>query len=556
MKNSMYEYYEVKPVSGIADMMEQALKEAPLEIAYSYKVLDEIRSLTYEAFINRVSSLGAFLTEKGFKKSAIACVGKNSIGWITAYFTALRSEGYFVPIDKELPENDIIHLLNDSESEVIFCDEKFCSLINERKSELKFAKIFICLDGAESDDMFISLSDALTLGSSLDKTEYLSSKSDPDDMKLLVYTSGTTGMSKGVMLSERNIVSCVYYGLHVSTVYTKGLSVLPYNHTYEAVADLLVSFHHHSMLCINEALPAILKNLRLYKPDYIYIVPAIAEMFHSRIMKDLALKGMTDTFYGLVLKSKELLRNGIDKRKEIFSFLHDIFGGKLIKIVCGGAPIRPEVGEFFENIGITLVNGYGITECSPLVSANHDKYNDVRTAGIKLPCLEWKIDNPNEEGIGEICVKGPTVMLGYYKSPELTAEVIRDGWFYTGDYGRITNDDKLIISGRKKNIIVLDNGKNVYPEEIESYIQNLDYVTEVIVSGIKDENGIEKALSAEVFLSEQKTTAEVLKEIKNVCKELPIYKQISKVTIRDKEFEKTASNKIKRFIGDKIKKKN
>ena len=273
-------------------------------------------------------------------------------------------------------------------------------------------------------------------------------------------------------------------------------------------------------------------------------------------MKDLALKGMTDTFYGLVLKSKELLRNGIDKRKEIFSFLHDIFGGKLIKIVCGGAPIRPEVGEFFENIGITLVNGYGITECSPLVSANHDKYNDVRTAGIKLPCLEWKIDNPNEEGIGEICVKGPTVMLGYYKSPELTAEVIRDGWFYTGDYGRITNDDKLIISGRKKNIIVLDNGKNVYPEEIESYIQNLDYVTEVIVSGIKDENGIEKALSAEVFLSEQKTTAEVLKEIKNVCKELPIYKQISKVTIRDKEFEKTASNKIKRFIGDKIKKKN
>ena len=544
-------YYEVAPVSSIADMMEQALKAVPLNIAYRYKHEDEIRCLTYEAFINRVWSLGAFVAEKGFKNSRFACIGKNSIEWITAYFTALRSGGSFVPLDKELPETDIIYLLNHSESEVIFYDAKFEELFRSRRDELKFAKLFIGLEREENDGEFISISLSIKEGANLDKADYLSCKNEPDDMKMLVYTSGTTGMAKGVMLSEKNICSCVYYGLQVSTIYENGLSVLPYSHTYESVVDVLVSFHKHAALCINDSLPAVLKNLKLFKPDYVYIVPAIAEMFYTRIIRDLAAKGMTEQFEALIAKSNGMRKVGIDKRKEIFSFIHDIFGGNLKKIVCGGAPIRPEVGEFFDNIGICLVNGYGITECSPLVCCNHDEFNDVRTAGIRIPCLEWRIDNPNEEGIGEICVKSPTVMLGYYKQPELTAEVIKDGWFYTGDYGMITDKDQLVISGRKKNIIVLNNGKNIYPEEIEGYIQNLDYIAEVIVSGEKDENGNESSLLAEVYMTEKKTVSEVLQEIRNACKELPIYKQISKVIIRDKEFEKTSSNKIKRFVGRK-----
>lgn len=540
-------YYKVSPIESIADMMNQALAEAPLEIAYKYKHGDEIRSLTYEAFINRVYSLGAYLAEKGFADARSACIGKNSIGWITAYFTSLRSSGSFVGLDKELPEKDIIHLLNDSESEVIFCDEKFEDLLLSHKDELKFAKLFISLEKEASQDGFVSLMQAISEGSALEKERFLACKNEPNDMKMLVYTSGTTGNSKGVMLSQRNIVSCIYYGLQVSTIYSTGLSVLPYSHTYESVVDILVSFHHHSTICINDSLPAVLKNLKLFKPDYIYIVPAIAEMFYTRIMRDIAAKGMSEMFGQLIAKSNGLLKIGVDKRKEMFAFIHDIFGGNLIKIVCGGAPIRPEVGEFFENIGICLVNGYGITECSPLVCCNHDEFNDIRTAGIRIPCLEWRIDNPNEDGIGEICVKSPTVMLGYYKRPDLTAEVIKDGWFYTGDYGMINEKDQLIISGRKKNIIVLNNGKNIYPEEIEGYIQGLDYIAEVIVSGEKDEKGNENSLLAEVFLTEKKTVGEVLKGIKEACKELPIYKQISSVVIRDKEFEKTTSNKIKRF---------
>ncbi|MBR2957313.1 MAG: AMP-binding protein, partial [Clostridia bacterium] len=410
-------------------------------------------------------------------------------------------------------------------------------------------------DRTENEDNFISFEKALDEGATLDKAEYLAYQSDPNAMKMLVYTSGTTGMSKGVMLSEKNLMSCVCYGLQVSTVFDVGLSVLPYSHTYESVADLLVSFHHHSTLCINESLKAVLKNLQTYQPEYIYIVPAIAELFVTRITREIEKQGKAAMFAKLIKMSNFLRKIGIDKRRTLFGMIHKNFGGKLKKIVCGGAAIRPEVGEFFDNIGISLINGYGITECSPLVCANHDAANDYHTAGIKLRCIDWRIDDPDEEGIGEICIKGDTVMLGYYNRPDLTAEVIQDGWFYTGDYGYINSKEQLVICGRKKNVIVLDNGKNIYPEEIEGYIQGIDFVTEVVVTGENNEaSGNAKSLVAEVFLSENKSPAEVLKSIKNACKELPIYKQISNVIIRDKEFEKTTSNKIKRFVNDKTKK--
>lgn len=554
MAKPRYDYYDVPMVSCMEEMIALALKECPNKIVYKYKVKDEIHSLTYDAFVNRVYSLGAYLTANGEQSGHIACLGANSINWITAYFTALRSSGVYIPLDAQLPEKDIIYLLNDSRATVLFYDKKYEEMLLKNKENLVGIKLFIGFDRENTEDNFVSFSKAIAQGNELDKSEYLACKSDPNAMKMLVYTSGTTGMSKGVMLSEKNLMSCVCYGLQVSTVFDTGLSLLPYSHTYESVADLLVSFHHHSTLCINDSLKAVLKNLKTYQPEYVYIVPAIAELFVSRITREIENKGKSAGFAKLVKLSNMLRKIGIDKRRLFFSAIHENFGGKLRKIVCGGAAIRPEVGEFFDNIGISLINGYGITECSPLVCANHDKANDYRTAGIKLRCIDWRIDDPNEEGIGEICIKGDTVMLGYYNQPDLTDEVIKDGWFYTGDYGYINDREQLVISGRKKNIIVLDNGKNIYPEEIEGYIQGIDFVSEVVVSGEKSESGNASSLIAEVFLSENKTPAEVLKSIKNACKELPIYKQISRVIIRDKEFEKTTSNKIKRFPTDKSRK--
>ena len=248
--------------------------------------------------------------------------------------------------------------------------------------------------------------------------------------------------------------------------------------------------------------------------------------------------------------SNALRKIGIDKRRKFFSSIHESFGGNLIKIVCGGAPVRPELGDFFDSIGINLINGYGISECSPLVSANREEINDCSTVGVVIPCCEVKFINKTDDGEGEICVKGDTVMMGYYKMPELTAEVLKDGWFMTGDYGKMNENGLLMITGRKKNLIVLSNGKNIFPEELENYIQSIPYVKEVIVSGERDKDGSEIGLCAEVYPDPEmlpENLPETLRtDIDRVTEALPIYKRITSIKIRDTEFEKTTSNKIKR----------
>lgn len=546
MGKQNFSYYEVTKFNSIKEMLDIAVKEAGDKIAFKYKDDGEIVEIKYSDFVQQISWLGSALTEIGFSDKNIACIGSNSYKWVLTYLAVLKSAGVYVPVDKELPANDIFHILNESECSVVFYTKAHEELFMSNTDKLPNVKLYIGFDRTDDSGSFRSFDKFIEHGKSCDSTKYLSLTSDPNALKLLVYTSGTTGIAKGVMLSEHNLVSSIYYGLQVSTVYDSCLSVLPYHHTYESVSGILVSLHHHSTICINDSLNAVLKNLQLYKPSYIYLVPAFVEVFYSKIIKNVKESGKEKVFYKLISLSNGLRRIGIDLRKTLFKSVHEAFGGRLRKIVCGGAPIRPEIGKFFDDVGISLINGYGITECSPLVCANHDMFNDYHTAGIKLPCIDWRVDSPNEEGIGEICVKGDVVMLGYYKQPEKTAEVLKEGWFYTGDYGYINDKQQLVITGRKKNIIVLSNGKNIYPEEIEGYIQGIDYVTEVVVKGLIDEKGDESSLVAELFLSEEKTSAEVLRDIKKVSHDLPVYKQISKVVIRDEEFDKTTSKKIKR----------
>jgi long-chain acyl-CoA synthetase len=547
MEKQNFSYYNVTKFNSIKEMLDIAVKEAGNKVAFRFKENNgEIVDIKYSEFAQQVDWLCSALVDLGFSDKHIACIGSNSYKWILTYLTVLKGPGVFVPVDKELPFKNILHILNESEASIVFYAKAHEKLFMDNTDKLPNVQFYIGFDRDEDSGNFLSFNKFIEHGKKCDSTKYNSLSSDPNALKMLVYTSGTTGIAKGVMLSEHNLVSSVYYGLQVSTVYDTCLSVLPYHHTYEAVSGLLVSIHHHSTICINDSLNAVLKNMQLFKPSYIYLVPAFAELFHSRIIKNVKETGKEKVFYKLISFSNFLRKLGIDLRKTFFKSIHAAFGGRLRKIVCGGAPIRPEVGKFFDDIGISLINGYGITECSPLVCANHDMFNDYHTAGIKLPCLDWRIDNPNEEGIGEICVKGEVVMLGYYKQPEKTAEVLKDGWFYTGDYGYINDKQQLVITGRKKNIIVLNNGKNIYPEEIEGYIQGIDYVVEVVVRGLLDDKGDENSLMAEVFLSEEKTPEEVLKDIKKVTHELPTYKQVSKVVIRTVEFEKTTSKKIRR----------
>lgn len=541
-------FYSPKKFSSIREMTELAVKEAGEKVAYRFKASDgSVRDVTYSEFYDTCENLGAALCSLGFSKAHFACISENRYEWIVAYFTALRTEGVYIPIDKELPADNKVFLLGDSDSSVVFFSKKQESFIRENRDKMPNVKLFVGMDLEEDEDGLVSMAGLIEKGSALDREEYDSLLSDENELKMLVYTSGTTGIAKGVMLTEHNLVSSVYYGLHVSQIYDVGLSVLPYNHTYEAVCDILVSHHFHSTLCICSGLKEISRELKLYKPDYIYIVPAIAEFMYANVKKVLKKEGKEATFEKGVKISGKLRKLGIDMRKTLFGEIQKAFGGNLKKIVCGGAPIRPEIGQFFGDIGIFLIGGYGITECSPLVSVNDEKHNDYATVGIKLPCLDIKIDRPNEEGIGEICVKGDVVMKGYYKNPDETAKVLKNGWFYTGDYGYIKGES-LVITGRKKNIIVLSNGKNVYPEEIEEYIKKIDYISEAVVRGVKNEKGDECALMAEVYLAEdaEKTEKEILGDIRDVQRELPGYKKISSVTVRDEPFPKTTSNKIKR----------
>ncbi len=565
-----YPLYEVTPVNSIRELLDMAEAEVPETIAFKYRVKDEnIKEITYAEFVRDVNALGSALSELGVIGEHIAQIGENSYNWVNVYLTTLAGNGVYVPIDKDLPECDLLNILSHSDSSVLFYSNKYDDFVKNNAQSLTNIHYFIRIcndedkvgitpDYFETSPRFLSFETLRDHGRELIDNgydEYLKRHSEPYDLKMIVYTSGTTGIAKGVMLSEHNLVSIVYYGLQVSTVYQTYLSVLPYHHTYEAVAGLLVSLHHHSTICINENLKTVMKNLVTYKPEYIYLVPAFAEEFYRRIWATAKRSGKEKGLKTLIKTSNNLRKVGIDARNKFFSTIHENFGGNLKKIVCGGAPIRPEIGQFFDDIGINLINGYGITECSPLVSANRDFFNDWNTVGCVLPCCEVKLQDITPEGIGEICVKGDIVMLGYYKMPEATADVLSsDGWFRTGDYGMINEKEQLVITGRKKNIIVLSNGKNIYPEEIENYIQNIPYVKEVVVYGMKNEYGEETKLCAEVFLNAEKLEemgvtepAEMLKkDISAATSSLPSYKNIGKIVIRSKEFDKTTTNKIKR----------
>lgn len=555
--------YEVKDFKNIRHMVDLAAEEAGDKIAYKYIEKKEIKEVTFNEFRLITEYLGTAIADLGFGSSHVANIGINSFKWICIYVSVLKSSGVYVPIDKELPETDIINVVNNSESEIIFYTKKFEGFFTENRAQFPNIKYFIGLDREEDEGEFLSYDKLLAKGKELYEAgnrDYEKLGSDPHDLKMLVYTSGTTGNSKGVMLTEHNLKSGIYYGLQVSKVFDSCLSVLPYHHTYEAVPGILVAIHHHATLCINDKLTNVLKNLNTFKPEYIYLVPAFAELFYKKIWATLKDKKIDGLFKVMIAVSNGLRKVGIDVRRKMFKSVIDNFGGNLKEIVCGGAPIRAEIGKFFDDIGIILFNGYGITECSPLVSVNRIECNDPSTVGMILPCLELKFEDIDDDGIGEICVKGDVVMKGYYKQPELTAEVLsEDGWFKTGDYGYINKDGLLVITGRKKNLIVLSNGKNIYPEEIEEYIQGIPYVKEVVVYSLVDENGFEDRLCAEVFPDydsvEAKSSdnlAEVLKkDITIRTSALPAYKKISVVKLREKEFTKNSSNKIKRNLIEK-----
>ncbi len=540
-----YPFYKVEPFRTVKEMLAKRAETHKNHPAYKFEEGKSVREVTYGEFYETVRCLGEALTEMGYRHRHIACIGHNSYLWICVYVTTLCSNNVFVPIDKELPENDIKNVIEHSEADIVFCDGKYEEML--RGADFSKNVETVSLDDEEKGILrLIKRGRELIDGGS---TAFDETKANaPTDMKMILYTSGTTGNSKGVMLSEKNMLSCVLSGLEIADVSGTALSVLPYHHSYELVGGLLMGMHEGSTVCINKSLKSVAKSLLIFKPEYMMIVPAFAELFYDKIWASVRKKGKEREFRLLLSVNRMLLKIGIDKRRKFFGEIYAIFGGNMKKLICGGAPLRPEIAYFFDEIGITVQTGYGITECSPLVSGNREFFDDPATVGVTLPCNRVAIDSPDSDGIGEIKVKGDSVMIGYYKEPQKTAEVMKDGWFYTGDYGKFTEKGQLVITGRKKNLIVLTNGKNVFPEEIEEYILAIPEVKEVIVYSKKDESGNQRSLTARTYLNPDMPISldEIKEKISAALSKLPKYKQIQEIILENEAFEKTTTNKIKR----------
>ncbi len=547
--------YEPQAVESISEILKIANSTVPGHIAFCYRANDMITEVSYAEFCHDVYSLLYVLRELNIDSSHIACLSENRYEWINTYLTVLCSKGVFVPVDREMTEDEIINILDHSDSEIIFCSGLYEELIRNNLDKLSKIKYVISFDRTEDEDNFLSFEALRYKGemllASMGETD--EDKRDPASMCMLIYTSGTTGTPKGVMLSENNIIYSVINGLKLCRLEGRCLSLLRYSHAYEAVCGILGSIHSHVTVCINESPRAINTNFKFYKPTYIYTVPAFLEAIYQRVWKNAEAQGKKALLKAILTASKAAKKIKIDAGKGIFSSLSAAFGGKLKTIICGGAPLRAEVAEFFEAAGIKVINGYGLTEYSPLVAVNPDRHSDHHTVGFPLDGTEINIVDPQRDDNGEIYVRGNGIMLGYYKNPEETAKVITDdGWLITGDRGRIREDGRLVISGRSKDLIVFSNSRIIHPEEVEEHIYKLDYVKEVVVYGVREEGGI-RELCAEVYMDPEKQSGDIIeqteilkRDITKLLSPLPPYKQVSQIVVRPQEFPKTTSNKIKR----------
>lgn len=561
-------FYDVREIKDLRDMLAQSVKLYGDRPAFEVKSANgEHYEITYNRYQNEIKAVGTALVDMGLSGEKIAVSGDNSYEWCLSYMATVTGVGVIVPIDKELLFDDINNILNTADVKLIFCDRKIYRKIMDRKDELKKDLTVILIH--EHIDGITNITDLIEKGQKLldgGDTRFLDAEIDPNAMCSLLFTSGTTGMSKGVMLCHRNFCSEVMAAMGVIKILPDdcGISMLPLHHTYESTIILFFAPYCGAKVTFCDGFKYVLKNMKEFNPSVFVAVPLLLETVHRRLMKAVKAKPHGETLFkvGKVLV-KAASKVGIDLKKVFFKEIIDTFGGNMRLIICGAAPINPQILKDFEAFGIQIIFGYGLTECAPLAIINHDKLHMAESVGVPIPGSEAKIINPDPEtGVGEICVKGDMVMLGYYKNPEETAKVIdNDGWFHTGDLGYVDKKGHYYISGRSKNVIVTNNGKNIYPEELEYHLSTDIRVGESIV--IEDENSKgEPIVAARIFPNfeelkdrygkdENEFSDDELHDIMeevvdSVNEKLPPYKKIVDFKIRRTEFIKNTTSKILR----------
>ena len=554
-----YPLYEVREITGFRDLIDSGASLFGDRAAFKFKAQGEVQSVSYKEFKRQVDSLGTALCDMGLNGKHIGIIGDNCYDWVLSYLTLLTSDCVVVPVDKELSAEEVKNILITGDCEaLIYSGGATTGKIDEIKAELTAITHFICMtQPADKDDKHFHLGDLVAAGAKLlddGDRRFLDLVPNNKVLKELLFTSGTTGKSKGVMLSAEALVFNIINGQKLMKITDTCLSVLPYHHSYESTTGILVMMHAGMTICINESLRSVLPNFKLYKPTEVLLVPLFVEKVYRGIWDKAEESGKASALRKLIKISNSLRKIGIDVRAKLFSSVTAAFGGRLKAIVCGGAPLKPQLVDFFDSIGITLINGYGISECGPLISINRPYFRNPESVGVLLPEMEIKINEPNEDNEGEICVKGANVMLGYYKNEQATAEAIVDGWFHTGDIGKIEGEF-IFLTGRKKNIIILKNGKNIYPEEIEEKLSAMcELISEIVVKAVKDDEDDDRLLGAEIFpdyeraklLGVQDAEGEIRRVISVYNEKEAGYKIIKKVIFRTEEFEKTTTRKIKR----------
>ena len=538
------------------------------------KGLEDSKKVTYKEFYHEINSLGTALVEMGLKGKRIAVIGENRYEWELSYLAVATGTGIIVPLDKALPENEIESLIIRSEVEAIFYSSKYdeCMAKIQKKGNTKL-KYFISMDLEKNDFNKYSLKEITEKGKELlekGNREFLDSKINNEEMSIMLFTSGTTNQSKAVMLSQKNICTNIRDIRNVFELDEKDrfLSFLPLHHTFECTVGFLYPLSIGGTIIFSKGVRHIADELKNFKITAMICVPVVFEKMYDKLMKTIEEKGKMATVKKGIKLSNCLLKVGIDIRKKLFKEIHDNLGGCLRVMVAGGAALSPEKEKGFWDLGFNVLQGYGLTETSPVIAAELTKQKRLGSIGKKFPSVEVKIDSPDKDGVGELLAKGDSVMLGYYNNEEANKDVFtEDGWFRTGDLAKIDKNGYLYISGRKKFVIVLKNGKNVYPEEIESLLEKSELIKECMVFGMPARDG-DVTLSVEVcydkdYIKKQfgEITEEEIKEkiwnwVKEVNKTMPKYKYVKKLVLTDEDLVKTTTLKIKRNIEmEKIMKK-
>lgn len=569
--------YDVRKITDIRDLLNQSLELFAERPAFKLKdkKTGEYLPRSYKNFTHDVQALGTGLWSEGFHNCHIAVMGVNSYQWGLTYLAVTSGLGVIVPVDKDLPFDDVNNILTVSEATLLVTDKKGLAKLKPHKSKLPAGLKIMAMEDDYRPDGVLSLPETMKKGSELVDAEdeafkaYWNSPIDPQAMSVIIFTSGTSGMAKGVMLSQENI--CFDIMSTISTVKITPddqlFSVLPMHHTFECTLGFIAPIYCGACNAFCDNLMRMVRDIQAVQPTVFLAVPLMLEKMHDRIIRSASKKkgGKFSLGMGKAL-AKATDAIGLSLNDKIFKQINKAFGGKLRLVIVGAAAVRPDVIKDFKTFGVTSYVGYGLTECAPLVSGNNDELFTTDTVGKPIPGVEVKIDNPNDSGIGEILVKGPNVMLGYYKDEEETEKVIdADGWFHTGDLGKVDKDGNIRITGRAKNVIVTSNGKNIYPEEIEYYLNRNPFIAESMVVGNDDNKDEGTVVEAKIFpdvnaikesLKEaREPTQEEIKKVvdqvvKEINKKLPSYKSIHDITIRSKEFVKTTTAKIKRFASE------